>query len=274
MKNALKVTAGVTLLAGMVFMASCSKGSEKPSSASTSFESYSGESTYALKGSAENFKLDKDLVCNDAVSLVMPMTLNGKDAAKVRDSIMTLALNNTDTDVNAAIGKWLTAEAKEFGFETEKVDVEASTADGFCHVRGYVTSMTPDMFVYCVTTDTYNPRAANGLSVNEYINYSIADDKILSLGDLFTADGLKQLPALIAGQAENIPAYAGEVNITALPSGGNFYLSDRGEIVFSYAPLEVGPHSLGTVEVAFYPYELVNYMTPKAVNLFGLSDIK
>lgn len=260
------------MMAGIVFMASCSKEPEK--SVSTSFKTFSGESTYALKGSAKDYGLEKDFVCNDAVSLVMPMTINGKDAADLRNSIMTIALNNTDTDVNTAIQKWLTNEAKEFGFETEKVDIDTSTANGFCNVRGYVTSFTPDVLVYCVTTDTYNINAANGLTTNEYINYSIADNKILSLSDMFTAEGLKKLPALIAEQAENIPAYSGDVNITSLPVGGNFYLSNKGEIVFSYAPLEVGAHSLGNVEVPFYPYELVSHMTPEAVTMFDLSDIQ
>ena len=272
MKNALKNAAVTIISAGIVVMTSCGKTDEK--AATTSFETCEGSSTYALKGSAKDFGLDKDFVCNDAVSLVMPITLNGKDATAVRDSIMMLALNNTAGDVKLAIDKWLTAEAKESGFETERVDVDVAVVDGFCHVRGYIANMTPEVLVYCVTTDTYNPRAANGMTTNDYINYSMVDNKIMALGDLFTAEGLKQLPGLIADQAENIPSYAGQVDISALPGRGDFYLSSEGEIVFSYAPLEVGPHSLGTVEVPFYPYELVSYMTPKAVTMFGLSDIE
>lgn len=50
-------------------------------------------------------------------------------------------------------------------------------------------------------------------------------------------------------------------------------LAPGGEIVFVYQPYEVASYAQGKIRVSFYPYELVDYMTPFAVNYFKLSDI-
>lgn len=275
MKKTLRLATCLTLTAGLALLASCNDSQkERNDNQSTTFETYTGSSTYTLKNSAKQLDQDSDVVCNDSVALILPMVLDNTDAVAVRDSIMMLALGNANADANTAIKTWLETEARETGYETAPSDANPATADGFNHVKGYVVNLSPEMLVYCVTTDTYAPRAANGLTTNSYINYSMAQGKMLSLADLFTADGLKALPGLIAEQAESNPAYAGKVTIASLPEGNNYYLSSEGEIVFSFNPLEVGPHSLGTVDVAFYPYELVSYMTPEAITMFNLGDLK
>ena len=61
--------------------------------------------------------------------------------------------------------------------------------------------------------------------------------------------------------------------ITDLPCDNNFYISSEGEIVFSYQPYEVASYAQGIIDIPFYPYELVSYMTPYAINFFGLTDL-
>lgn len=276
MKKTLGIVSGLAMATAVVMLTGCGDKNEQKAAdqPSITFDTYSTTSTYSLKGSAKDFGQTADVVCSDGVSLLMPTKLNDADITMLRDSIMELALQNANADVNKAINTWLAAQAKESGYQTEPSDAAPSAAEGFCNVKGYVVNLTPEMLVYCVTTDTYAPHAANGMTYDEYINFALGEGKILSLSDLFTADGLKALPGVIAEQAKEIPAYAGQVDITALPSNNNYYLSSEGQIVFSYAPIEVGPHSLGTVDIPFYPTELVSYMTPEAIQLFGLTDIE
>lgn len=251
-------------------LTSCSVSSQD---ARTSFDSFTQSSTYTLVGSAADFGRDSDVICNDSVSVVMPVTLNGQDAAQLRNEIIKRMFNAEPTATQNAINQWFKATAEKSGYKTATCAANDSDADGFTHISGYVTNLTPDFLVYGIVTDAYMPCAANGMTTFEYINYSMTQHSILTLEDLFTTNGLQQLPAVIAEQANNTPEYDNQVDITALPEGRNFYISGEGEIVFSYYPTEVAPHYLGTIRVSFYPYELSQYMTPRALSMFKLNDL-
>lgn len=217
---------------------------------------------------------EKDIVCRDSVSLVVPMTLAGQDASPLRDSILQRAFGISDLPVHQAMDKWMEENEHESGSGYKTETASATQApDGFTRILGYVSYMSSRTIVYTIATDTYAPGAANGYTTADYINYSMANKEFISLADIFTPAGLKALPKLIQQQALNNPEYDGNVNITALPEAGNFYISSEGEIVFSYYPTEVGPHYLGTVQVAFYPYELMDYLTPRAKIMFNLTDL-
>lgn len=261
---------GALTLACAAIMTSCgTDGSDQP----LSFNTYSAASTYTLVGSGKDFDQDADLICGDSVSLVMPITLENTDAQALRDTIMSLALGQKAQSIQSAMDNWLTATAAEYGYPTKPATGNVQDLQGFDNVRGFIVNLDPELLVYCVTTDQYEPGAAHGMTTRRYINYSLLEGKVVSLKDLFTPQGLRELPARIADQAENMPAYAGQTQIEALPEDYNFYISSEGEIVFSYAPYEAGPFSLGTVEIPMYPYELVNLMTPRAIDLFNLADL-
>ncbi len=265
---------GKTLLGAAIIacMTSCSQTSEN---ARISFDSYSSVSAYSLVESAADFDRPTDVICCDSVSLVLPLTLDKTDVNTVRDVILKEAFGEKAVSVEKAMHNWLDKAAKEQPYKTVMVpNSEICNAVAFNIVRGFVVYLSPKVLVYCVNHETMMPGAANGLSTRKYVNYILNDGgKLLTLKDLFTPEGLAQLPGMIAQQAEKYVEYAGNVSISAIPDDDSFYLSSEDEIVFHYDPMEVGPHSLGDVEIAFYPAELVHQMTPQAVKFFGLEDL-
>jgi hypothetical protein len=96
---------------------------------------------------------------------------------------------------------------------------------------------------------------------------------LLSARDIFRPETTDSLVATIQTQADALEQVIGPTTITALPANDNFMLAPGGEIVFVYQPYEVASYAQGKIRVSFYPYELVDYMTPFAVNYFKLSDI-
>lgn len=101
----------------------------------------------------------------------------------------------------------------------------------------------------------------------------IAGSRVLSARDIFRPETTDSLVATIQTQADALEQVIGPTTITALPANDNFMLAPGGEIVFVYQPYEVASYAQGKIRVSFYPYELVDYMTPFAVNYFKLSDI-
>lgn len=234
------------------------------------------DNTYSLIGSAADFYSDSDIVCNDYINLVIPSRIQNNDISALTDSILSLA---TDTivrsaDPQSAVAEWISKTAAQSGYKTQAHAPSKQNVDGFDHVNGFVVSLTDNTLVYCINASMYAPHAANGMTTRSYINYMITGGgRMLSLSDLFTPEGLKELPATIAERAADMAQYAGMVDIDDLPQGGNYYISSEGEIVFSYYPMEVGPHVLGTVEIPLYPSEVLDYLTPLAIDIFGLQDL-
>ena len=264
-----------TFVLGLTALLSATSCTQTSENARISFDSYSASSTYSMIGSASDFNRPTDVICCDSVSLVLPLTLDKTDVNRVRDLILEEAFGQKAMSVEKAMHTWLDNAAKEHSYKTVMVPYsEISNAVGINVVRGFVVYLSPKVMVYCVNHNTMMPGAANGLSTRKYVNYLLEDGgKILTLQDIFTPEGLAELPSLIASQAEKYIEYAGNVSITETPRDDSFYLSSEDEIVFHYDPMEVGPHSLGDVEIAFYPAELVHQMTPAAIKLFGLEDI-
>lgn len=270
-------TAATAILCLSGVMSCNGSGADKGQALSV-LESYTLGNSYALLGSAQDYGQDSDVTMHDSISMILPLMLNGCDASAVCDSILMHAIGRpAQGDVMKACREWLDSTmadmAGESGFEAATIVGGVSDPSGFNLVQGRIVNMTPAVLTYCISTSSYLPQAANGLETLEYVNYSLSENRMILLTDLFTPEGLKQLPQVIAEQAQINPRYRGEVDIETLPEGNNFYLSSEGEIVFSYQPMEVGPHSLGNVQVAFYPEELVGYMTGKAIENYGLQDL-
>ncbi len=270
MKKILSLSLIAVAVGAGVGLSSCGNSSEN---AQTAFNEYTKSNSYTLVGSAADFGSDADVTINDSVAIVLPVTLGGHDVQALRDTIMARAFNVGATSIENAINQYMTAASEQYGYKTAAANTPADQADGFQRVQGQVVNLTPSLMSYVITTSSYQPGAANGLQTKDYINYSLTENKFVTLSDLFTEQGLEQLPVAIAEQAQANPVYADVVAIEDLPQGGNFYLSSEDEIVFSYQPMEVGPHYLGNVQIAFFPAELVKYMTPAAIQLFELQDL-
>lgn len=230
---------------------------------------------YILEGSAKDYQTEKDLTFLDSASLIVPTLIGNKDIRVLQDSIFSIAFDTIGVDHKVLAEAYFDKVAADNGYKAVAKDNDSITidiCDGFNVVSGAVNTLTPDMLVYCVTNESYAPRAAHGITTKRYVNYSISDGNIITLGDIFTPQGLKDLPEAIARRATDLASVFGPTEVTALPSGGNFYISPAGEIVFVYQQYEVASFAQGIISIPFYPYELASYMTAGGLHIFGLQQ--
>jgi hypothetical protein len=263
---------GVAALA--IGFASCSQSSD---SATIAFDTYQGAATYRLDGSAQALMQDSDLIYADSVSLILPLKLYDCDIAALRDTITSYALGIKGKPIAQAIHTWLQQAADMQGFKAVPTTASDNTdiAQGYDFITGYVANLSTELLVYCVRTESYEPGAAHGITLRRYINFLLeGKGEVITLDRIFTPKGLAQLPARIAEQAEAMSDIIGVTSISELPADGNFFISSEGEIVFSYQPYEVASFAQGTINVPFYAYELIDYMSDEGISLFNLEDLE
>ncbi|MDE6702366.1 MAG: RsiV family protein [Muribaculaceae bacterium] len=240
-----------------------------------SFATISESKTYSLIGSAESFGCEDNLLFVDSVSLLIPTFAGKSDIRPLQDSIFKAAFDSTDVDHRSLIDGYFNKVNMELGFaiETEDTLINYIQADGFEVIRGSIINLTPRLMVYCITNENMMPLAAHGMQTKRYINYDIDRAMVINLTDLFTDGGIAALPRLIAERAADRVSLFGPTEVNGLPSNSNFFISPAGEIVFAYQPYEIASYAQGFINVAFFPYELINYMTQEAIIFFGLTDI-
>lgn len=260
---------------GAAMLAALATGCNEQSKKGLEFFVVEGGGTYRLFNSAREFGTDEDITFTDSVSIMLPNALFENDVRPLYDSILKVAFDTVGTDYDGIVAKYMTRTIEQFGYNFERVDsVNPGTeADGFNTVSGTLVNLTPDLLVYSVSTSDYQPRAAHGLTTTYYINYDIRGGRVLSFNDLFDAGRADSLAAAIQTQADALEQVIGPTTIASLPAGNNFMLSPGGEIVFVYQPYEVASYAQGAIRISFYPYELVEYMTPFAIKYFNLSDL-
>lgn len=271
-------TKAFAIVLSALTLASCSEvKNEVPESDTIKFDTYTVGATYTLLNTADLFQTDRDISFSDSVSLTMPSRIYDIDISTLRDSITSFVLGNTDvTDMAKAIKASLDSTASELGYKIRRSRPVADP-DGFSYTSGFVVYLNPEMLVYCVSAETYDPGAAHGMTSKRYINYYILSHKqgrILTLNDIFTPKGLKELPDLIAERAQDMSDVIGPTSVEGLPQDGNFIISSEGQIVFVYQPYEIASYAQGFINVAFDPYELLGQLTPFGIDLFRLSDLE
>lgn len=266
--KAIAITPAVLAL----LFASCGTSSDK----SVEFVEQTKALAFTLKGSADVFQRDNDLVYYDSVNMLMPSVIHSHDLTALRDSIIYVAFDTLGVRTHDIIDEYLSKAATRSGFEAvraEDTDSVRDNCDGFEFVTGSAANLTPDYLGYCVTTEFYEPGAAHGMTTRYYVNYDITSGKVFTAADIFTPEGLAELPALISKRAQDMTPFTGPVTITDMPSRNNFYLSASGEILFVYQPYEAASFSQGFINVPFYPYELADQMTTYGLNYFNLADL-
>lgn len=251
----------------------CSNSAEDNST--IAFATIHGSAAYRLDNSAQDFDRDSDIIYFDSASIILPTVIYNQDITGLQDSIMKAAFDTICTDHVAAMKSSFGKYAGESGYNLTEIPAGNDMlygSGGVTLVSGNVFSLSPKLLTYRVSSYNYPAGAAHGLTTNRYITYDILDARIISLDFIFTPEGLKQLPAVIAQKAASMKSQIGATEITALPSGGNFYIDLSESIVFVYEPYEVASYAQGEIAIPFYPYQLSDYMTAEALNLFNLHD--
>ncbi|MDE6311183.1 MAG: hypothetical protein K2L96_05125 [Muribaculaceae bacterium] len=260
----------LTLLLGAA-ASSCSTQNEKEACTKNceaedtriAFKTFDEEQTYTIPGTDTLFSMDHNATFTAKASLMMPTSIEDADVAVLREAIMNAATGGqVSKPCEKAVEAYFKSVADSLGYgavEEAKEDVGIMEADGFMNISGTVASLSPRVLSYAVASYTYPVHAANGESVISYVNYDFTAKKVMNLDDVFTAEGIKELPAVIAERVKQTNA---DAEVTALPQTGSYYVDYEGRIVFVYQQGEVSSMAAGAVTAAFYPQELSQYMTP------------
>lgn len=259
-------------LAGLA--SSCSRSDGGRADGSIEFSRLSGRAAYVLTGSAKDFSRDSDVTYFDSACIIMPERIYNLDMRELRDSIVATAFD-TLTDPQRAMEAYFLQNAGEEGYELRAVSTDSvndTNSTGLTLVDGSVICLNASVLSYQVSKYIYAPCDANGVTANRYFSVSLKDGQLLRLGDIFTPEGIKALPPVIAERARQMVNTVGPTTISALPANDNFYISASGAIVFAYQPYEAASYSQGEIKIPFFDYQLSDYMTPQGLQLFGLAE--
>ncbi len=264
-------------LVAAIILTSCSEKRNDVTD-SVSFDAYNIGAAYTMPGTAKIFSSGQDITFSDSVSLMLPSQLYDINITALRDTILSYAIDMKSVEnIPTAIKSSLDSTAASLGYEYKRLSHCPASPDGFSYTTGMLVYLNTDMMVYCIKNDTYVPSAAHGMQSKRYINYYMPTKKtgnILYLTDLFTPEGLKQLPDKIAERAQDMADITGPTSVEGLPTDGNFFISPEGQIVFAYQPYEIASYSQGFINIAFDPTELIEQLSPEGIELFHLSDLQ
>lgn len=267
------ITLGIAAAMSAVLLGSCGLG-QKHDESEVRFTHMLAEASYRLVGSGADYEYADscDLSFGSKAEFIMPEVLLGKDVRQLQDTIMMLAFNKKGEDVARVMRESLPAMASEVGYELADTVLPDSVVakfpnflsryDGVSSVSGEVETLNPEFMSYAVTCSGYIPGAAHGMYATYYVNYDMTEGKIVTLGDLFTDEGLESLVGNIRSQAREMRDVIGPTDIDALPSKGNFYITDDNSIVFAYPPYEVASYAQGEVKIPIPAYLLSTGLTP------------
>lgn len=253
----------------------CSKPQEVPDYSHTiEFTTVTGRKVFILEDTAREFGHDSDIAFRDSATLILPERLFDLDVSNLRDTIMAIAFDTISSDPRQAMLAYFESSTGELGYSFVEADslVNENDIDGFNLIQADVYSMTTQRLTYKITQYTYYPGAAHGMYRGSFITYDLTRGDIITLNELFTPEGLEELPAIISRRAQKLARQIGPTDISALPANGDFYISIDDEIVFVYQPYEVASYAQGIIYVPFYPYDLTDLFTARGKALFNLQD--
>lgn len=239
------------------------------------FEKISRKVAYALVGTAADYGSDKDVIITRSADLInIPVMIQDKDVPELRKAIFNYAFDSKGNNPTTAVENWFKIPAEEDGYRTKKVSFPTSE-DMFIwtsSVNGNRLTSLPDIFTYNIEYYQY-AGGAHGMSGEKYFNYYIPTGKILTYNDLFTAGGRQKLPGVLLKQLlKNEPDFKGVVNISELPSGGDFYIKPDRSITFVYGEYEIGPYALGNVEIKLTSSQISPYLSPFGKKVLGMAE--
>lgn len=171
---------------------------------------------------------------------VLPEVIGDSDTNHLRDSLMKLARLSLDE-----VGKPQPILPDSMRFIDRVPD--SISSPGYVSSSLTATLITPRVVVWKAVIESYPWHAAHGNRSAGYVNYSLEDNRILSLGDIMVPGYEARLTKLVrnALREKGVQLLG---NLKNVPLSQEFAMTSTG-LVFSYDPYEIAPYSEGIVEV-------------------------
>lgn len=266
----------ITLAAAAVLAYSCTDRNTAPQNTDNevAFTYHTFDQAYTLENSSTDYETDSDLTMGCRASLFIPVSYMGQNIDSFRDSVMRIAFDTIAENPAVAAEAFFRKSGSDIGYPLQPIAINAGEADslahiteslnnfdGFVEVQGRIVALTPEYLSYAITSSSYYPRAAHGMYGTFYIVYSAQANHVVTLSDLFTPEGIAQLPAMLRTRARAMKSYIGATQLNSLPGGDNYYINSDGDLIFSYQPYEIASYAQGQINIDIQPYMVSDYLT-------------
>lgn len=209
-------------------------------------------------------------------SLHWPEKLGENDLGVLQDSILYYAYGDTvATDVRKAV-KAFAADISVVDGATLISEVDSLPEDQMTYsnsVVGSIIEVNEEMLTYQVVTSSYLG-GAHPMTATRPFTYSFAQKEVLSNDNMFvegvTADSIMPMIREALARQLSVPVSGLEragIFTSQLTYPGRPYIASN-TLYFHYDPYEIGPYSLGAVDVAVYPGEIDSFLRPEIRSLF------
>ena len=249
-------------------LGACTQNQPQQEEPDVAFKVLKSQVAYTLDGSASAFASDSDLSFGSEIDMLLPVKAYGTDVAQLRDSILELAFDTVGVNYDALIQRRQLNCVTELGFPYTPIEADNDSSsvflanlDGYSCVQGNVAYMSPEILSYQLIFSEYPMRAAHGDYTIRYLNYDFSTSKVFGLRDIFTPEGIAALPQILKERARTVQSVIGPTNLSELPAADNFFINNKGDIVFAYQPYEIASYAQGAVQVKVAPYRVSQYLT-------------
>lgn len=188
---------------------------------------------------------------------VLPSTINGRPVKELRDSLERLG-NVLFSDKKISEPRTNNEELKLTTLDPEKTDACSYYLNNLS-----VTLMTQSMIVWKDYAAYYACGAAHGRYATRYVNFSILDNKIITLNDLFRRGYEPLLRKKLRERLKGNPDVFQDADIQ-IPE--TFAVTSEG-ITFLYGIYDIAPYSAGEIPVSFDAYELTDLLSTHGMQL-------
>lgn len=224
------------------------------------------------------FGADTEVFSARSVSIQWPEKFGNNDLKGLQDSLLASVFDSRPAPIDKAIGYFITHPMGYGDYTLEKVDsmpeasasVRVLTQDIRCHTVGFCERY----IVYKIEEQGYMGGAHSSYGAR-FVNYDVKRNNVLDFDEIFTAGNEAILLDVLKASLCDL-FYAGSLSELAEKSGiftdqifltHNVYLTGN-NIVFYYNPYDIAPWAVGPIEVPIPVYNLDQYLTDEARDLF------
>ena len=276
MKNSFLVLGAV---ATGLFVASCGGSRSNGASGSDEYAITEFEVNQKLVSADKNYRVDTDygtVYLDIYTSIQWPEKLGGNNLGVLRDSLLSYAYGDTVSSSILDAVKHFLSDTSIIEGATSVVAVDSLPSDSMTYFNSATASvldLDEEMVTYRVVCSSYLG-GAHPMTTIVPFTYDFNTSKVLNADNIFlpgvSADSI--MPVIVEALARQYSVPVGALEregffMSNLTYPGRPYIANN-ILFFHFDPYEIGPYSLGAIDVAVYPYELEAYLRPEIKSLF------
>jgi len=262
-----KILTILSVAGSMAILASCSKSGDV-----SNFEIRE-----TLKSASKSYELKQPdgstAYLTVSTTMIWPEKFGDADLTALRDSLLGIYNVKDGHNIDEAMIDFIdntsmieSANAKEIA------SVPQSTAGTYSYdiqLNTRIIEQTKTLVTYETTAYSYTG-GAHPNSASRPFTYDLSSGKIIDKAWIFGNNEATNT-ALLALIKESLMSRLGQQEYNEIYSDDTFpinvsnsvYISE-GNIVFHYNPYEIGPYSLGSIDIEVVPFQVEKYLTPEA----------